>query len=193
MYDGKMFLHGDWRILPVPAQVPADLAKEPEQKELSSLLSGYCRSFDFVIINAPLPDESGTRFAIDTSCLKNTVVLLLVRTGIYDTIRYETPCYGVFVLPNPVSIPAMAQVPDWIESARKRLCLFEKKTSASEQKMAEIRLVNRAKWQLSSPLKLSEPDACRYIEKQTMNRCVPNEVTAHQPAQTKRTGCLPIH
>lgn len=102
MYDGKMFLHGDWRILPVPAQVPADLAKEPEQKELSSLLSGYCRSFDFVIINAPLPDESGTRFAIDTSCLKNTVVLLLVRTGIYDTIRYETSCYGVFVLPKPV-------------------------------------------------------------------------------------------
>lgn len=74
----------------------------------------------------------------------------------------------------------MAQAPDWIESARKRLCLFEKKTSASEQKMAEIRLVNRAKWQLSSPLKLSGPDACRYIEKQAINRCVLKRMIAEE-------------
>ena len=38
--------------------------------------------------------------------------------------------------------------------------------------MEQIRLVNRAKWILIRELKMSEPDAHRYIEKQAMDRCV---------------------
>ena len=41
-----------------------------------------------------------------------------------------------------------------------------------EEKMAEIRLVNRAKWLLIDKKKIDEPEAHRYIEKQAMNRCV---------------------
>ena len=35
------------------------------------------KTFDFVIINAPLPDDVGTRFAIDTCTTKPSAVLLL--------------------------------------------------------------------------------------------------------------------
>ena len=35
-------------------------------------------SFDFVIVNAPLPDDAGIRFALDVSDQKNAVVLLLL-------------------------------------------------------------------------------------------------------------------
>ena len=38
--------------------------------------------------------------------------------------------------------------------------------------MNEIRIVNRAKWLLIGELKMTEPDAHRYIEKQAMDRCV---------------------
>ena len=38
--------------------------------------------------------------------------------------------------------------------------------------MEEIQLVNRAKWLLISQLKMSEPDAHHYIERQAMNRCL---------------------
>ena len=38
--------------------------------------------------------------------------------------------------------------------------------------MEEIRLVNRAKWLLIGELKMDEPSAHRYIEKQAMDRCV---------------------
>ena len=41
------------------------------------------RSFDFIIVNAPLPDEFGTRFAIDASQNPGSVVLLLVRAEVY--------------------------------------------------------------------------------------------------------------
>ena len=38
------------------------------------------RDFDFVIINSPLPDETGVRFAIDAGSRADTVVLLMLRS-----------------------------------------------------------------------------------------------------------------
>ena len=48
----------------------------------------------------------------------------------------------------------------------------KKELLALEEKMAEIRLVNKAKWLLISELKMNEPDAHRYIEKQAMEKQV---------------------
>ena len=48
----------------------------------------------------------------------------------------------------------------------------EKKTLSLEDKMQEIRIINRAKWILISELKMTEADSHRYIEKQAMDRCV---------------------
>lgn len=63
-----------------------------------------------------------------------------------------------------------------MESARERLRQFEKKSLSVDEKMAEIRLVNRAKWLLISELKMSEPDAHRYIEKQPWTVAYLNEL-----------------
>ena len=49
---------------------------------------------------------------------------------------------------------------------------METKNLSVEEKMEEIRLVNRAKWILIEQLKMNEPDAHRHIEKQAMDRCV---------------------
>ena len=46
--------------------------------------------------------------------------------------------------------------------------------------MEEIRLVNRAKWLLISELKMSEPDAHRYISHQAMDRCLPTRTVAEE-------------
>ena len=45
------------------------------------------KTFDFVIINAPLPDDMGTRFAIDTSTSKQSAVLLLVKSDVHAGIH----------------------------------------------------------------------------------------------------------
>ena len=42
---------------------------------------------------------------------------------------------------------------------------METKSASLEEKMKEIRTVNRAKWILIEQLKMTEPDAHRYIEK----------------------------
>ena len=130
------------------------------------------RSFDFVIINAPLPDDMGTRFAIDACSRDGTVAMLLVRTEMYEEINAKVTPQGVFTLAKPTSSQTLLQGLKWMASARERLRRLENKTSTIEEKMEEIRQVNRAKWILIEQLKMTESDAHHYIEKQAMDRCV---------------------
>ena len=142
------------------------------------------KTYDFVIINAPLPDDAGTRFAIDTCTTKQSAVLLLVKNDIHAGIHDRVAEYGVFTLPKPISKVTMTHALNWLESARERLRQFEKKSISIEDKMAEIRLVNKAKWLLISELKMSEPDAHRYVEKQAMDRCVSKRCIAEEIIKT---------
>ena len=45
------------------------------------------RSYDLVIVNSPLPDDAGTRFAVDDGHSAGSVVLLLVRSELHDDVR----------------------------------------------------------------------------------------------------------
>lgn len=142
------------------------------------------KTFDFVIINAPLPDDIGTRFAIDTCTSKQSAVLLFVKSDIHADIHDKVVEYGVFTLPKPTSKPTLIHALRWMESSRERLRQFEKKSLSIKEKMAEIRLVNKAKWILISELKMNEPDAHRYIEKQSMDRCVTKQTIAEEIIKT---------
>ena len=142
------------------------------------------KTFDFVIINAPLPDDIGTRFAIDTCTSKQSAVLLFVKSDIHADIHDKVVEYGVFTLPKPTSKPTLIHALRWMESSRERLRQFEQKSLSIQEKMAEIRLVNKAKWILISELKMNEPDAHRYIEKQSMDRCVTKQTIAEEIIKT---------
>ena len=141
-------------------------------------------AFDFVIINSPLPDDIGIRFAIDTGSSKETVVLLMVRAELQTEIYDKVAEHGVFVLPKPTSKPTMEIALSWLSSAREKLRKTEKKALSIEEKMEEIRIVNRAKWILISELKMDEQGAHRYIEKQAMDRCVSKKVVAEEIIKT---------
>ena len=142
------------------------------------------KAFDFIIINSPLPDDTGILFAIDTCTGKHSAVLLLVKSDIHAEVHDKVAEYGVFTLPKPTSKPTMLHALNWMESARERLRQFEKKSLSIEEKMAEIRLVNNAKWILISELSMSEPEAHRYIEKQAMDRCISKRTIAEEIIKT---------
>lgn len=142
------------------------------------------RAFDFVIINAPLPDDIGTRLAIDTCNSKEVVVLLMVRSELHAEIYDKVAEYGVFTLPKPTAKSTLIASLDWMVSARERLRRAEKKSLSIEEKMEEIRIVNRAKWLLIREIKMEEPDAHRYIEKQAMDRCVSKREVAEEIIKT---------
>ena len=133
------------------------------------------RSYDFVIINTPLPDDYGTRLAIDCAAGHGTVVLLLLRGEAYEEINAKVTPHGVFTLPKPIPSQTLQQGLKWMASARERLRALENKTLTVEEKMEEIRLVNRAKWILIENLKMTEAQAHHHIEKQSMDQCAPKK------------------
>lgn len=142
------------------------------------------RSFDFVIINSPLPDDNGTRFAIDASSSRTTVVLLMVRAEMYESMYDKVSVHGVYVLQKPTSKPVVSKAVDWMTATRERLRKLEKKSVSIEDKMQEIRTVNRAKWLLIENMNMTENDAHRMIEKRAMDECVSKMKIAETIIQT---------
>ena len=138
------------------------------------------RPYDYVIVNSPLPDDAGVRFAIDTSNSRESVVLLLVRSELHEDTYERVFEHGVFTLPKPTSKAIITMTLGWMASARERLRKSEKKNLSIEEKIGEIRLVNRAKWLLIDNLQMTEPEAHRYIEKQAMNRCISKRTVAQE-------------
>ncbi|MEW9124364.1 response regulator receiver and ANTAR domain protein [Alkalibaculum bacchi] len=136
------------------------------------------RDFDFVIINSPLPDESGTRFAIDCCRSQTTVVLILVKNDVHSEVHDKVAEHGVFTLPKPTSRTTMIQGLNWMSSARERLRKLEQKTLSIDKRMEEIRIINRAKFLLISKLKMTEPDAHHYLERSAMNNCISKKEAA---------------
>ena len=130
------------------------------------------RSFDIIIINVPLPDDDGISLAIDKSAGMASAVLLLVKSEYYSDVFDRVCSHGVYTLPKPSPKQMVAQAFDWLESTTERLRRLEKKSVSLEDKMKEIRIVNRAKWLLISEKGLSEEDAHRVIEKYAMDNCI---------------------
>ena len=97
---------------------------------------------------------------------------MFVRSELYEGI-YDKICdYVVFSIRKPISPQYVLQALDWLKATRERLRRLEKKSMSLQEKMDEIKIINRAKWTLINSLKMSEQDAHRYIEKQAMDRCV---------------------
>ena len=94
------------------------------------------RSYDFVIINSPLPDDTGIRFAIDAAGSAGSVVLLLVRAELQDDMRDKVVEHGVYTLAKPLSRPLVSLALDWLAAARERLRKLEKKAQ-KERKIFE--------------------------------------------------------
>lgn len=142
------------------------------------------REFDFVIVNSPLPDEDGIRFAIDVSSGKNSVVLFLTRNELYTSVYHKVSQHGVYTLAKPTSRQIVSNALDWMATTRERLRRLEKKAVSLEDRMQEIRIINRAKWLLIDRLKMTEADAHRYIERQSMDNCVSKKEIAENIIKT---------
>lgn len=128
--------------------------------------------YDIVIINAPLPDDFGTRLALCICENSGAGVLLLVKAEHYPDINGRVSPFGVLVLPKPASSHTVSQSLQLLCGTRERLRRMEQKTASIEEKMEEIRIINRAKLLLMEQLKMTEKEAHRFIEKQAMDRCV---------------------
>ena len=126
-------------------------------------------TFDIVITDPPLPDEFGTELALDITSETRAGVLLMVRSDLFATTCRKVEDAGVLTLAKPVSKNDFYTALKLITATSARLLNEEKKTRRLQDKLEETKLVSRAKIILMEKMKISEPEAHRYIEKEAMD------------------------
>ena len=141
-------------------------------------------SYDIVVINAPLPDDFGTQLALDVSDSSGAGVLLLIKAEHYPDLDARLSPYGILTLQKPTSPQLITQSLQLLCGTRERLRRMEQKTASIEEKMAEIRLVNRAKCLLIERRSMTEQESHSYMEKQAMDRCVTRRTIAENILST---------
>lgn len=125
-------------------------------------------SYDLLLINTPLPDDFGLDLALDVS--EGTMgVLLLVKSDMVEQITYKTEERGVFTIAKPNTKQAVYSAVRLLVAMVQRLKAMEQKTRSLQDKMTDIRAINRAKLLLIENLRMNEQEAHHYIEKQAMN------------------------
>lgn len=142
------------------------------------------KSYEILLINSPLPDEDGCKLAIDFCGVSNGVALLFVSRELYHEFYDKTVDFGVMTVPTPTSVQVVSQSLDYTRAVIERLKRFNRTVTTVQEKMKEIRIVNRAKWVLINELKMTEEDAHRYIEKQAMDRCISKATVAQNIINT---------
>ena len=148
------------------------------------------KTYDFVIVNAPLSDEFGSRLCIDVTEHIGTLAVIFAPSDVYEDIIQRTVSYGVFVIRKPTSQQTILQAVSLLISAREMLRSVEKKAGKAEDKLQEIRIVNKAKWFLIDNEDMSEIDAHRYIEQQAMNMRIPKRTAAEVIAKPVRAVAI---
>lgn len=171
---GGKFIDATRALLPPSDYWPVDTAHSAGEARRKLLEA----SFDLVLILAPLRDEFGSRLAADICRSSGAGVLLLVKKELYDDVYARVVEQGVMVLPVPATTQTVTQTLRILCAARERLCRIEEKQASVEEKIEEIRVVNRAKWLLIERLQMTEEEAHRYIEKQAMNQRISRRAAA---------------
>ena len=117
--------------------------------------------------------------------------MLLVNGDLYGEICEQAALRGILLLKKPTTPSLLEQSLDTLRAVRERLRRLEKKTLTLEERMEEIRLVNRAKWALIARLGLSEQEAHRHLEKQAMDRCMSKVALAREILEKEgQGGCI---
>lgn len=159
-YITEILPHSDFH--PV---ITAASASEAKQKLIDS-------SADIVIINAPLSDEFGTQLAVDIVTSSNAGVLILVKADVYDHVSYKMEQYGVLTLSKMLNRQTMFQTIKLLCATSNKMKKLEESTVSLENKLREMKTINKAKGLLIECLKMSEEEAHKYIEREAMDSCV---------------------
>lgn len=132
-------------------------------------LPGDSDAYGLILINAPLPDESGNDYAVRMAEETCAGVILVTRAEIYEQVCAAVEPSGVLTLPKPMPHGAMTSAIRLALATHNRLRQVATKTATLQKKMEEIKLINRAKLLLVSKFGMTEADAHRLIEKQAMD------------------------
>ena len=138
------------------------------------------KPYDLILVNTPVTDGSAVRFCMDISAEQEAGILLMAKRDQYEELYYKLLPYGVVTLAMPTSQEVLFQAVRDLCVLRERLRQSRGRQATVEEKMEELRLVNRAKWLLIEKKGMTEDEAHRYIIKTAMEQRVSKKQEAEE-------------
>ena len=142
------------------------------------------RSYPVILINLPMPDESGTELAGDLCEQTASAVIAVVKAEQESEMRQSLSPQGVLVLGRPFPHTAFYQVLHDAAAFGARLQTVTAENQRLLTKMLDLRIINRAKYALIQYLGMTEEQAHEYIEQQAMNQRIPKRTAAENILKT---------
>ena len=125
--------------------------------------------FELIVVNAPLPDEFGHELCITAVEQTDAGVVFLVKAAQAEQLLAPLNEQGVLLLSKPFSNTLFVQAMHMAAASNHRLLLLRQKNQRMQEKLAQVRLVSRAKCCLIELGHMTEAKAHRYIEKKAMD------------------------
>ncbi|HHW22977.1 MAG TPA: response regulator [Clostridiaceae bacterium] len=142
------------------------------------------KDFDLCVINTPLPDEFGENIARQITARKLSVVIMIVKSELYEEVSGKVEKDGIITISKPISKPLLWNALKLTSVMHRRINAIKNENRKLIQKIEDIRIIDRAKCILISHLSLTEPEAHRYIEKQAMDMRMTRRKVAEEILKT---------
>lgn len=139
---------------------------------------------DGVLIAEPVAGSSGQELALQLKKRHCMAVLLLAAPEHADAAAALLEQSGVLVLPIDAPESLIVQTIRLLTAVRIQLEQMQHKTEKLEAKVADIRIINRAKLLLVQHLQMTETEAHKYIEKQAMDTSMRRRTIAENIIRT---------
>ena len=119
--------------------------------------------FELIVVNSPLPDEFGHELCADAVEKTDAGVIFLAKAAAAEQLLTPLSEEGVLLVTKPFSNTF------FLQASNHRLLLLRQENQRMQEKLAQVRLVSRAKCCLIELGRMTEAEAHRYIEKKAMD------------------------
>ena len=125
--------------------------------------------YDLIIINSPLEGSSGIDLAIYAAEKYTSGILLAVQNKYANLVSQKVESHGILVVGKPIVKAFFSQAVKFSEVTRQRVLSLKEENLHLHLKLEEVKIISRAKCVLIQYLSMSEAQAHKYIEKQSMD------------------------
>ena len=125
--------------------------------------------FELIVVNSPLPDEFGHELCATAVEKTDAGVVLLVKAAAAEQLLTPMSEQGVLLVCKPFSNTLFLQAIHMASASNHRLQFLRQENNRMQEKLAQVRLVSRAKCCLIQHEQMTEMEAHRYIEKTAMD------------------------
>lgn len=137
------------------------------------------QQYDILVINTPLQDDFGIDLALDYAD-SPMCTMLMVKDEIYEHVNYQVMEAGIVTISKPSTKQVVYSSMVLLSALTAKLKRYEKKTRTLEEKMADIRMINHAKWLIIDKKKKTEEEAHHMIEHHAMERRISKREAARE-------------